>query len=97
VSSTWGNFYSVRLTFRSAAGKAVCPLLRQPIDDPSDTTVQFAADQVMSGRVELLPRCPSLPRLLGQGPVEVDWVYTPGGRKVEGEALHGRIVVPSKR
>jgi hypothetical protein len=90
----WGNFYSVRLTFRDAASKQVCPLVAQPIDDPSDDEVVLSAGQVVTGQVALLQYCPSLLQLVARGPVTVDWVYTPVVRKGQGEPIHGRITVP---
>ena len=93
----WGNFYSVRLTFRNAAGKQVCPLLAQPIDDPSDEQVSITLGQVLSGRVALLPRCPSLLASGAQGPVTVEWAYTPVVHKLEGEPIHGRVTMPSRK
>jgi hypothetical protein len=93
----WGNFYSVRLTFRNAAGKQVCPLVRQPIDDPSDEQVELSPSQVMTGRVTLVQYCRSLPQLAAGGAVTVEWVYTPVVRKGQGEPVHGRITVPGKK
>lgn len=90
----WGNFYSVRLTFRNAAGEQVCPLVGQPIDDPSDNKVQLNAGQVVSGRVVLAPYCRSLRELKARGPVTVEWVYTPAVHKTEGDPVRGRITVP---
>jgi hypothetical protein len=89
----WGNFYSVRLTFRDGAGKPVCPLLLQPIDDPSSIHVALRQDQTISGRVKLLEYCRSLPRLLAQGDVTVEWAYTPVMLRGSGEPLHGQVRV----
>jgi len=93
----WGNFYSVRLTFRNAAGKELCPLLAHPIDDPSDEVVNLTLGQVLGGRVALLPRCPALLALGAHGPVTVEWAYTPVVHKLEGEPIHGRVTMPSPK
>ena len=91
----WGNFYSVRLAFRSAAGKRVCPLLRQPIDDPSDTRITMQPDEARRGMVPLLPYCPALAELRARGPLTVVWIYTPVGRSVKGKPTRGGVIVPS--
>jgi len=93
----WGNFYSVRLMFRDASGKQVCPLLKQPIDDPSDDKVTLSAGQVLSGRVPLLPYCRSLPNLRAEGPISVEWTYTPVVHKPNADAVHGRVTVPGTK
>jgi hypothetical protein len=93
----WGNFYSVRLRFRDASGKDVCPLLKQPIDDPSDDQVTLTAGQVLSGRVSLVDRCQSLATLRSQGPIVVEWTYTPVVHKPKANKLHGSVMLPESR
>jgi hypothetical protein len=93
----WGNFYSVRLTFRNSSGKQVCPLLKLPIDDPSDDEVTITTGQVLTGRVPLLDHCQSLPTLRSRGPIVVEWTYTPVVHKPKANQPHGSVMVPASR
>ncbi len=92
----WGNFYSVQLSVRGAAGK-VCSRLTAPIDDPADTAVSLKQGEPISGRVPLTPHCPALAALLAKGPVTVNWQYTGVIHRVDAKGPKGRIVVPQKR
>jgi hypothetical protein len=93
----WGNFYSVRLTFRDPSGKEVCPLLRQPIDDPGDTQISLKSGQKLSGRVDLTARCSELRAFAAASLLVVEWAYTPVTRSASGKPARGHVTVPRTR
>jgi hypothetical protein len=88
----WGNFYSVRLTFRDRAGKSVCPLLAQPIDDPSSIHV-LLRDQWDKRAREATRYCRSLSALAQASPSTGS---TFGGAKGSGRPLQADQLPGSK-